>query len=268
MAGLLSVLLGTSCGGVELESAARDHPIVIDGKANEWQDSLTVLEDVQMAVGLSNDEHDLYLCITSWNRDVNLQAMNLGLTLWFDPAGGDDRKFGVEYPVMEDLIQSKGPPAAGDVASLPEVSGRTASRLAVRGPLPWDRRVMALSDAPGIEVNVSSLNGTFVYELKVPLDHSAEHPFAIGAGPGRVVGMTLETTRAPGYREEQGPSGGPRSGRGGGGGGMGGHRHGGGGMRGGGGGPGPTSPDRPRMPKPLKFSAKVRLASVTASSGG
>ena len=261
LAVLLSILLDTSCGGVKLESTPRDRPIIIDGKAAEWQDSLTVVEQAQMAVGLSNDEHDLYICITSWNQDVNLQAMNLGFTLWFDPAGRDEKTFGVEYPIMEDLIQSKDRPASGDVVPLPDATGRTAARLAVRGPLPWDRHIMALSDAPGLQVSVSSLNGTFVYELKVPLQ--------------RVVGMTLETTRAPAYRQEQGQAAGPRAGgggagRGGGmGGGMGGRRHGGtgGGMPGGGAAPRQAGPESPRIPKPLRVTAKVRLAAVTAPSG-
>jgi len=91
LSALLSLLL-VACGGFRLESGQRDRPITIDGKADEWRDSLTVIKDAQIAVGLFNDQENFYVCISSWNDDVNLQALNLGLTVWFDPGGGGGEK--------------------------------------------------------------------------------------------------------------------------------------------------------------------------------
>ena len=50
------VLLLAGCGGLQLESGRRDRPIAVDGKADEWSDSLTVIKDAQIAVGLLNDQ--------------------------------------------------------------------------------------------------------------------------------------------------------------------------------------------------------------------
>ena len=105
---LLVMLLGfESCGRVELQSRFRDRVITIDGQADEWRDSTTLVKAANVSLGLFNDDHDLYVCITSWNEEFNHQATDLGLTLWFDPDGGDRRQFGIEYPLMEDAIGSK-----------------------------------------------------------------------------------------------------------------------------------------------------------------
>ena len=275
LSALLSLLL-IACGGVRLESGQRDRPIAVDGKADEWRDSLTVIKDAKIAVGLFDDQENLYVCISSWNDDVNLQALNLGLTVWFNSGGAEEKKFGIEYPLVEDRIQSPDHRGAlGDVVPLPEASARPSNRLAIRGPGLYERHAMAVSDAPGLEVMASSVNGTFVYELKVPLGKSAERPYAIGARPGESIGILLETTRSPAFAQESRDSAAPRAGgrgggRGGGmGGGMGGHRHGGtgGGMRGGGASTRETGLESPRIPKPLKVAAKIRLAAVDSPPG-
>ncbi|MDD5156062.1 MAG: hypothetical protein PHF11_06255 [Candidatus Omnitrophica bacterium] len=51
----------------------------------------------------------------------------------------------------------------------------------------------------GIEAKVGRENGYFVYELKVPMIKSAEHPYAIETGPGRTIGLGLEIRTEPRY---------------------------------------------------------------------
>ena len=48
---LTVVLLVLSCGGARLESKALDRPITVDGKAEDWRDSLTYFKDAGIAVG-------------------------------------------------------------------------------------------------------------------------------------------------------------------------------------------------------------------------
>lgn len=47
----------------------------------------------------------------------------------------------------------------------------------------------------GIAAKVGRENDYFVYELKVPLVKSAEHPYAIEAKPGKPIGLGLENSR-------------------------------------------------------------------------
>jgi hypothetical protein len=105
--------------------------------------------------------------------------------------------------------------------------------------------------APGIAVKTGNVEGYAVYELKVPLEKTADAPYAIEAKAGAVIGFGLESPKVE-QPSREGRGGGGFGGMGGGmggrGGGMGGHG-GGGGERGG-----------YEAPKPLKMWAAIKLA--------
>lgn len=122
--------------------------------------------------------------------------------------------------------------------------------LEILGPGKDERRMMPIAAAKGIDVNIRFSSGLLVYELKVALIHSAQHPYAIGAEAGKSIGIGLETSEVDrqnvrremsGERSGGGRTGGIRGGAGG------------RGMRGGG--------RRPQMTKGLKIWAIVHLAS-------
>jgi hypothetical protein len=48
----------------------------------------------------------------------------------------------------------------------------------------------------GLEAKLGRENGYFVYELKLPLNRSEEHPYAIGARPGNPIGLGIEVQNA------------------------------------------------------------------------
>jgi hypothetical protein len=253
LAALVCLLAFPGCAGLRLQSAVRDRLITIDGRSDEWQEDATFIKQSNLSIALFNDGQDLYLGITSWNQELNAQVETLGLTIWFDPTGREERAFGVEYPLVDRVR-----------------SGPDAPRLAVRGPGPGDRHALTPDQAAGIEVSSATVSGAMVYELRVPLERDARHPFAIDAVPGRPVGILLETPRVEPFREDRrearGEGEGPRAGVRGGGTGGGGGR----GMRGGGGGAGrgarrpagEAMPDIPKPPKPFRIAVKARLAPV------
>jgi uncharacterized membrane protein YgcG len=264
---LLVLLLVLSCGGASLESKALDRPIKVDGKAEDWRDSLTYFKDAGIAVGAFNDQKDLYVCVTSWNQEISLEAMNQGLTVWFSPGGAADKKFGVEYPLLQDRLGHDRPGPKEQADPLFAEQG-TVSHVALRGPGANDRRILAVPDVPGLEVTAAAVNGALVYELKVPLVKSDQRPYAVGAAAGEAVDVTFQTTSIQALPAPRGDEGRAR------GGGMGG-RGGGGSRRGMGGGRGrgmgrgasgsgsndaETGSSLPRIPKPMQFTLKLRLA--------
>ena len=106
------------------------------------------------------------------------------------------------------------------------------------------------------------------YELKVPLVRSDQRPYAVGAAPGEAVDVRFQTTSIqalPVPHEDEGRArGGGMGGRGGGG-----SHRGRGGGRGRGIGRGAagsgskdadTGSSLPRIPKPMQFTLKLRLA--------
>ena len=264
---LMVVLVVLSRGGASLESKALDRPITVDGKAEDWRDSLTYFKDAGIAVGAFNDQKDLYVCVTSWNQEISLEAMNQGLTVWFSPGGAAEKRFGIEYPLLQDRLghDRQGAKEQGDPLFAEQ---GTVSHVALRGPGVNDRRILAVPDVPGLEVTAAAVNGALVYELKVPLVKSDLYPYAVGASAGGAVDVLFETTSIQALPVSPGDAGRAR------GGGMGG-RGGGGSRRGMGGGRGrgmgrgaagsgssdaETGSSLPRIPKPMQFTLKLRLA--------
>jgi hypothetical protein len=232
-------------GHPKFTSQLRDGAITVDGRYDDWYGHLDPFESAPVAVQFLNDGEYLYMRMTASSTPDRMQIVRRGFVVWFDPAGGTKKHFGVRYPVVE---HGNGPaePSPGD-------------RIDVLGPGKDDARMLTRDHAQGIDAAIRVEEGTLQYELKVPLAKSADHPYAIDAVAGKPIGFGLET----GKPEQHSFGAGRGGGYGGGGGGMGGRGGGrgghggggGGGMRGGGGGRGGDQPV-----KPLKGWGVVTIA--------
>ncbi len=253
----------------------RDREIAIDGDSGDWAGPLASLDEKHpINAAVANDGHSLYLVFSTSDAAVRRQIMRQGLTVWFDPGGGEKKHFGIKFPVGftpgmggrgrrggrggfgprgggdgDDPGASEGTPDQPDQMEPP-------NRLEVYGPVKDDAHTFVLDAAPGIAVKVGQVEGYLVYELKVPLARTSETPYAIEASAGSVIGLGLETPEIerPQRMEGVGGRGGGMGGRGGG---MGGR---GGGMGGRGGGMGDRRSGGFEVPKPLKVWATVQLA--------
>ena len=129
--------------------------------------------------------------------------------------------------------------------------GRFKPRLTdveLLGPGPGEKHWFHVDSLQGLAVKINVAPDSIVYELRIPLTASGDNPFAVGAEPGSVIGIGLQTGEIQmGGAAGRGRRGGGEGGEGGegeggdgGGGGFGGRgrRGGGGGMPGGGGGGG------------------------------
>lgn len=254
-----------------IESRPPGHEIVIDGHSDDWAGLTYTIGDGEVSLGFQNDGANLYLCLLTGNEALRKQIMGGGLTIWFDPAGGRNKSFGIRFPVRERARQGTGrrpeEPAVEGGQEPSETSPGPGAAASVLEIIPSEKgapRRLDLEAAGGIEVSVEPSSGFLVYELKIPLVRSEAVPFAVGASPGGVVGIGFETgkiDRKIGPRPESAgrpggvdtpPMGGPA------GGGMGRGR---GGM-----GPGGGRDMEPDLPKDLKLWAFVRLAS--SKTGG
>lgn len=256
-----------------IDSHWRDRDIAIDGDNGEWPGPLIPVEENHpLLTAAMNDGQYLYLVLSTNDATVRRQIFRQGLIVWFDPAGGDKKHFGVKYPVGVPLEEAGarggyrrggyggGRPSSasgsGDPAQATSSDPEPIDRLEVYGPEKDDAHSFVTTMAPGIAVKTGNVEGYAIYELKVPLEKTADAPYAIDAKPGAVVGFGLETPKVeqPGHEGRGGGFGGMGGGMGGrGGGGMGGHGGGGGGARG-----GQRAGYEPA--KPLKMWAAIKLA--------
>jgi hypothetical protein len=265
---LVSTVMGGCSSTAELSSSWNNNKIVVDGNADDWGGHFFYLKDSHVSLGLRNDQDFLYVCLMSSEGQFRRQMMGLGLTVWLEPDGG--KKWGIHYPIgfigQRQRPSSNGEEMEGE-RDTGLVFGQSLQNLEILGPGDEDRQQFSALAAPGISVKVGYSEGSAVYELKVPLRTSSDHPYAVGAAMGSNVKLALETGKFQSENRRGGMSEGGREGSGEGGGRGGGWRGGGGGRgRGGGwrGGEGGGRTSSGERPEPLDFSAVVHLASASS----
>jgi hypothetical protein len=252
------VFAALACGGrvYVVKSALPPDKVVIDGIADEWQGALSFIEKEELFVGFLNDQNNIYVCLKAGDEHSPARLMRQGLTVWFDPAGGDKKVLGIRYPLGEpqggwnrqraenqpDEPQEKRPRRLPDELEVLRAQRETPE-------------MMTLDQArkEGVEVRASINEGAFVYELKIPLAMSEASPLGLGIRPDAPVGVMLETGKLNPSQMGGRPAGG-----------MGGARGGMGGVPGrmGGGRPN-TMPD---IPEPIKIRARVQLVPADKAS--
>lgn len=248
IAGMLLVVLAGCSGPAALQSGWTESPVVVDGDAADWRELPLVTLDSDVQVGVRNDATSLYLVLISGRSDVIRSRFRGPLTVWFDHAGGEEKRFGIRFASMPPM------PADGRAQEMP-----MRERMRAEGApddMPGgahtatvtflydgadEGATMSTVEARGVEVRLERAQDLLVYELRVPLRHSTVHPFGIDVGEGP-LGIGIETgsfMRRRGSQDDgEGMQRGGRGGYPGGGGHPGGGRPGGGmgpggGMRGG-----------------------------------
>lgn len=236
---LFSAILIVGCGMDEVESTWRDRAVTIDGIDNgiEWENSIYYFGEQKVAIGILNDESDLYIRLSSRDRNIQRQIVALGFTVWFDAKGGKKKTLGIHFPIG---MQSSGIQVMRgvgrierneDTYQLQKMLEESQKEIEVFGPGKKESCTLFVADAKelGINSKINFSKGNLVYELQIPLVRSESKPFGIGSEVSQTIGIGLETgeINVEQMRNQMG-------GRGGGMGGIGGRGGGGsGGMRGG-----------------------------------
>ena len=203
---LISAVCITGCGGSEAIVSERLHDaITIDGKDDDWHDHRMLMLDDGLGVAAKNDDMFLYVLIKVANRDQIFPWMHGRIITWFDPAGNDEKTFGIQFP-----LPTTHPP--GD---------RESNVTSATDPFNVDQREftlyesgekegiqISLFESKGLELHCGNVSGTLVYEMKVPLHGSKEIPYAMNA-KGPVIGVGFETVtdgerRRPEGRPDEG----------------------------------------------------------------
>jgi len=196
LAGALFLLSG--CVDLTLHSAWREHEILIDGKDADWQQIL--VKEKNVAFGAFNDDENLYLCFSITDKMTKAQLMGLfkqDFYIWLSTESGRSRTFGLKFTndsaFMKEALLSK--TRYLQVQAFQVIADEMMSHLkiqVVRNYYP----VASLAEAQGIDssIGVAKNGRELVYELKVPLQKSARHPYAVGSAEGKPVYVGLETS--------------------------------------------------------------------------
>jgi len=252
------VLCTVGCDEQELNSNWRDREIIIDAKSDDWLNTLYYFESEMLSIGFFNDENHLYVCMLAEHPMLQAQVVSQGFTLWFDPAGGKEKAFGIKFPigmqgVREQMDFMRSQEGELNREKMRQAFEESLADLEILGP-GGAKQLIPVEEAKGIEIKVRNETGLFVYELKVPLKSDEEHPYAVGTNAGASVRVGLEIPKVDkdemknAMRDRMGGMEGRPPGGGG------------GGMGGMGGGMGRRGGQRPKMPNGLDVWASLKLA--------
>jgi hypothetical protein len=196
--------------------------------ASRWRSSdvpAPAFNEKSMTGTVCNDSEYLYIGVRTTSPGMQRLLEREGVTWWFDAQGGSKKTFGIHYPIRLQGERPKGGDEGDDAP--PGFGDRQTPR---KPPTDLDlffgekeHQRMSLLATGGIEAGFHRERDTLVYEIRIPLNPGATHPFGIGARGGTVIGLGAETSdyksptdlpieRPEGEGEPEGGFGGRRSG--------------------------------------------------------
>ena len=76
--------------------------VIIDGKLNEWGDSLRYLnEEKKINYTLANNNENLYIAVRLNDRMDQLRVLNAGLTVGIDPKGKKKDSYSITFQLSD-----------------------------------------------------------------------------------------------------------------------------------------------------------------------
>ncbi len=198
-------------GSKPLISTWRAAGITVDASVAEWGEARRPLEKQNVIFGVANDAENLYLTFTPGDDALQRQILMLGLTIWFDPRGAKDEHLGIRFPrgARGGRIPFRGrpPDIATEEGRRRIAAGLDSLEILRAGSGAGDP--YAVDSLAGVEVRAQLAGDVLVYELKLPLARRPEYPYALGAQPGDVIGVGLQTPAMDRRRMLEGMPGGP-----------------------------------------------------------
>lgn len=87
------------CVDYEMQSERTNSTITIDGSDEDWQGKLQYISDAKVAMGFLHDDDNLYVCITTNDKNIARKFLMPGMNIWFDT--GDKDIYAVRFPVID-----------------------------------------------------------------------------------------------------------------------------------------------------------------------
>ncbi len=199
---LLATIL-TGCNHIELQSIWKDFEIEIDGKDNDWDDAKIYMKDKNLVVGIANDDEFLYLCFyPTTNRSIK-NAIQQGISFWFNTDGKKNRDNGFSYPLAmnkpstNNKESSKTKFTSGK--NMKEERNMNLERLVYNLKLNNNNieinnehgiQKIPITAIYGMDICIDAANNVFAYEAKIPLnDIKASFNLGVEAGSEIMIGV-------------------------------------------------------------------------------
>ena len=183
---VMAVALVGCKSAMTLTSSAVDQEINIDGSEVEWVNMLQPIAEENLAIGISNDDENLYVSLVTADMRVRSKIMALGMTLWLDPSGGTGKSLGIRFPlgILDAGLPLNPFTMMQDPELVEQMFNESLTELEIVRDKDEDTKRWLRSEIPGMELAASSNQGTLVYEIKIPLSNEP-------------VGFQLRSSKCP-----------------------------------------------------------------------
>jgi len=159
----------------------------VDGSIEEWGERLTPVDGSSVSVAAHPTDSLLYVALLVQDRALVRSLAVNGLVVWVDPAGGQRRAYGVQYPLglrrqragQQPATSGQGPASEQGPAGLDDVS--LTELEVVRGDTARQRIPARFSS--GLRGKAVLDPSSLIYEVAIP----------VGAAPGGARAHGLRT---------------------------------------------------------------------------
>jgi hypothetical protein len=202
---VITALYIYGCGSTkELTSHWSGDKIKVDGNQEDWEKKLNYDSDEGIAYGFCNDDSNLYVCLTTGNRQRIFQIIRAGFIVWFEPVNTDGKMICIKYPVGVTEF-SEGQPENEE--RNPDDQNRMENRITeminnlqvqqneflIMNKEKFPLTAYPFQNKVGIDIKVGYHLGQFVYEMKIPLKGMNENEYGVYANPGDIVKVGFQT---------------------------------------------------------------------------
>ena len=159
-----------------------------------WRESLFSLGERDASLAVQNDERSLHVSFITTDPGLQARILKQGIFIWFDPNGGESRRFGIRYPLAWGTMPGsidESPQPGGNVQGAGKGKPGDDLEIYTDGFKEYER--VGKKDAGGIEVNVEQLSDTLLCQVTVPLRGPAGGSYGLAAAPGDQIGVGVET---------------------------------------------------------------------------
>jgi hypothetical protein len=158
---LVSIFLLVGCGAKKIESKWTQKALVVDGKAEDEEFPYEYwFKDERVALSVMNDGDYIYFLVSAGSRSLARMLSDLGVVLWFDPGGEQNKAYGLRLVEGQDTITV--------------FKGSDSSKVPANGE-------------QGPAFAVLNEEGAYSYEIRVPRA-------SVPSAPGKKIGLGLEFT--------------------------------------------------------------------------
>jgi len=196
---LLALALAGGCSSPATipSRSAPDAPSV-DGALGDWGGTLSYVKNKPVSMSAHPTDSLLYVALTIQDRGLIRSIVANGLVVWIDPTGGQQRTYGVQYPLGL-RSQRRGTDASDPTTSEDAVSALQKVDLSELVILWGDstRRRIPADFSSGLRARATLDPGSLIYELAIPVAGAprgtAGREHGLDVPLGRAVGIGLKT---------------------------------------------------------------------------